>query len=94
MTLDSLADLVRSDSRIGRALRLLEEHATEVEKVAPYTYLVPSCSGKHRYRVVYGGKNEKCSCPGFEFHGEEGLCKHQLAVGILSAKKRVRGVAA
>ncbi len=87
----SLADLVRDDStRVGRALLLLDQHADEIEKVSSEAgvYTVPSSGGIGFYRVEYGGAHESCSCPDFEYRGDDQPCKHLLALGILAAKRR------
>jgi predicted nucleic acid-binding Zn finger protein len=86
------------NTRAERALRLFEEHGSEIERIASEAdvYFVPSeaRTGSSCYRVDY--ENETCSCPDFAFgHGR--ACKHILAVGILNAKRRgasVRALAA
>jgi predicted nucleic acid-binding Zn finger protein len=79
------------NTRAERALRLFEEHGSEIERIASEAdvYFVPSeaRTGSSCYRVDY--ENETCSCPDFAFgHGR--ACKHILAVGILNAKRRAK----
>jgi hypothetical protein len=89
MAVQSLADLVRDpQTRIGRAVLLLDEHGDEIERVAHDLYMVPSCSGTDTYRVRYGGDVETCECSNFAFHGDEEPCKHILSVAISRAKRR------
>jgi hypothetical protein len=43
--------------------------------------------GGRRYIVRYGGLEESCECPDWQF-GDGWSCKHLLAVGALHAAKR------
>src|SRR4051812_12289685 len=76
LTKSSLVDLVHNDqSRLGRAVRLFEEHGDEIEDLGDGIYNVPSSTGTGSYPVNY--TNESCSCPDAEFHTEDGFaCKH------------------
>ena len=89
---------VSPNSRAERALALFEERGSLIRAVAADTYEVPSCGfrGK-RYIVHYGGSEESCSCPDFQYRGN--ICKHLLCIGIKHAARRsgvreVRTVAA
>ena len=93
MAVSSLADIVRNpQTRIGRALRLLDEHGDDIRKVAPFTWVVPSATDEDTYyRVSYGGNTrEWCTCEDFFWHGHEESCKHLLAVGAKVARRRAR----
>ena len=90
MALASLQDLYDPSTRVGRALELLDKHGDQIERVAHDLYLVPSCSGRDSYRVRYGGDVEGCECEDFVRHGDEQSCKHLLAMGIASARRRAR----
>ena len=79
--------LAHPNTRELRALKLYEQHAHEIEKIAPDIYLVPSQDGKRFYRVQYG-ELEFCSCPDHNYRSVN--CVHIFAVGIAYAKRRVR----
>jgi hypothetical protein len=84
----SLAEIIRDpNTRLGRAVLLVEEYGSEIEPLGGGFYLVPSSDGTGSYRVDY--RNETCSCPDTPYHPSE-ACKHVFAVGIFVAKRRAR----
>jgi hypothetical protein len=67
-----------------RVLKLAEEHFEQI--AASYRRgecLVPSCSGRGKFRVTYTSRDESCGCRDREFGN---VCKHILAVAIVAAK--------
>jgi hypothetical protein len=75
----------RPDTREMRALALYRTRGAEIVRTGPWTYEVPSCSGRGSYAVNY--EAETCDCPDARRH--PGLnCKHVLAVAVKRAKRR------
>lgn len=83
----SLPEASRPHTRELRALRLFEERGHQITRVVDDLYLVPSSDGSTWYKVVYGGEEERCSCPAFEFNASVS-CKHLICVGIMHASRR------
>ena len=52
---------LRLSARLQRGIALAEERFEEIEKIAPWTWRVPSCSGPLFYVVDL--KNGLCTCP-------------------------------
>jgi SWIM zinc finger len=78
-----------STQRDQRALDLYRDHVDDIEAIGGDLYLVPSCSSSGSYLVDYA--RETCNCGDFIYRlheGEDGNCKHLLAVGILRATRR------
>ncbi len=80
----SVPSATRLDTRETRALELFRSRGHEIGRVSRDVYLVPSCSGRHRYTVDYA--EETCSCP--DHRGRRVNCLHILAVGVLVSKRR------
>ena len=74
------------ETREARALALYRERGAEIQRTAPFTYNVPSCSGEGFYVVDY--RTERCDCPDFERRGV--ACKHVYAVGIHRSKRHTK----
>ncbi len=91
MDITRIAHLARSETRVGRALQLLNEFGEEgVQHLGEDRYLVIAADGERFHWVTYGGdRPEHCSCRDHAFHPEYS-CKHLLAAGIKSAKRRAR----
>ena len=70
------------ETRELRGLRLFRERGPEMERVAPWTWRVPSCTGTRRYTVDL--KAGSCTCPDHLRRGE--ACKHLYAVEIARVK--------
>jgi hypothetical protein len=69
--------------RCKRGIALYKRYADRIRQTAPWTYLVPSQSGKGIYLVYMKPGEECCSCPDYAMHhalDEEGqesfFCKH------------------
>jgi predicted nucleic acid-binding Zn finger protein len=84
--------------RRGLKLKLAQSRAEEFERVAPFVYRVPSCTGRERYTVDLD--LAYCTCEDYHRHRERGVkdhvCKHMYAVEIVRAKRaaaRVREAA-
>ena len=73
------------DTRESRALALYRERGAEIVRIGPWTYEVPSCTGRGTYAVDYAA--ESCDCPDARRHPELS-CKHLLAVAVKRAKRR------
>jgi hypothetical protein len=58
-----------------------------IERTAPWTYNVPSCTGEDFYVVDY--RRETCDCPDATRHPDLN-CKHLLAVAVKRAKHRAK----
>lgn len=59
----------------------------EIERTAPFTWRVPSCSGSGTYYVYLDIL--RCSCPDHPRAKELGAkCKHVVAAEIVAAKRR------
>jgi hypothetical protein len=69
-------------SREQRGLALARERFEEIERVAPWTWTVPSCTGSGRYLVDI--KTETCSCD--DSLRRNAPCKHLYAASIVHAK--------
>lgn len=76
--------LAHPSTRELRGLQLFRERGAEIVRTAPYTYEVPACTGEHVYTVVYGGREESCSCPDWQYRGA--VCKHVYAIVLWRAK--------
>ncbi len=74
------------DSREARALDLYRTRGHQIIRVVDDLYLVPSSDGSTWYEVLYGGDEERCSCPDHRYRGV--TCIHLYAVGISHAKRR------
>jgi len=79
--------------RCKRGIALYKRYATKIRQTAPWTYLVPSQSGKGIYLVYMKPGEECCSCPDYAIHhalDEEGqesfFCKHYFAARLWKAK--------
>ena len=80
------------ETREGRGIILARERADEFERVAPFVWMVPSCTGDVRYSVdldlLY------CNCTDYQIHRERGIknhvCEHMIAAEIVSVKRRHR----
>jgi len=72
-------------TRESRALALYRTRGAEIVRTGPWTYEVPSCSGRGSYAVDY--EAESCDCPDARRHPELN-CKHLLAVAVKMAKRR------
>ena len=84
----SLADRRHeTTTRTERALRLFEEFGNHITRVVDDLYMVPSADGARWYEVLYGGSEERCNCPAYQY-GDGRACKHLLAVGIKHASRR------
>ncbi len=79
----SVAPPTRPYPRELRALALVQARGREIERTAPWTYLVPSMSGGEPHAVNY--KAERCDCRDMKYRGV--LCAHVYAVGIARAKR-------
>ncbi len=80
----SVPEAPRGDTRELRALELFRSRGHEIRRTGPHTYLVPSCTGEHLYRVDYAV--ESCEC---DDHARRRVnCKHILCVGVLVSKRR------
>ncbi len=73
------------DTRESRALELYRTRGREIVRTGPYTYLVPSCTGRGTYAVDY--EAETCDCPDARRRPDLN-CKHVLAVAVKRAKRR------
>ena len=91
---DPLADAGRRslETREERALALFEAYGDQIEQFGPELYWCPSQDGEREYQVRYGGQEESCTCPDFEYRGSitGRACVHLLAIGIKAAKSRAR----
>ncbi len=73
---------MRLSARFQRGIELAEERFEEIEKIAPWTWRVPSCSGSLFYVVDL--KNGLCTCPDHPPAPER--CKHVSAAAYKKAK--------
>ena len=73
------------DTRETRALELYRTRGREIVRTGPFTYEVPSCTGRGTYAVDYA--RETCDCPDALRHPDLN-CKHLLAVAVKRAKRR------
>ena len=85
MTTRSLAEPRHPDTRDPRALALYRARGAEIVRTGPFTYEVPSCTGRGTYAVDYA--RETCDCPDALRHPDLN-CKHLLAVAVKRAKRR------
>ncbi len=74
---------LRLSARLRRGINLAEERFEEIEKVAPWTWRVPSVSRGPLFYVV-DLKNGLCTCPDYPPEGER--CKHVSAAAYKKAK--------
>lgn len=70
-----------------RGLALYRDRRAEIERVYPFVYRVPSCSGSTSY-TVHLAPRVRCDCPDFERRDE--ACKHVFAAEIAASKTRTR----
>lgn len=74
-------------SREERGLQLFLDHASEVWRVEPHVYRVPSCRGDTVYLVTTKRGQEHCPCPDYQHRGHEGgRCKHIEAAMVYRSK--------
>ena len=78
---------IHPPTRELRGLALYRERGDEIERVYPFVYRVPSCSGEETY-VVHLAPRVRCDCPDFARRGE--ACKHVFAATVAAAKIRAR----
>ena len=71
-----------------RGIALFRDHGDEIERVYPFVYRVPSCSGEATY-TVHLSPRERCECPDHARHPEYS-CKHIIACTLKRAKSRTR----
>jgi hypothetical protein len=69
-------------TRAERGHRLAFDRFEEIEKLRPFTWKVPACSGDHAHLVNL--KLETCSCEDSIYGGH--VCKHLFAARIVAAK--------
>lgn len=79
--------------RCKRGLALYKRYAEKTRNTAPWTYLVPSQSGKGIYLVYMKPGEESCSCPDYAKHyepdeagNETFFCKHYFAARLWKAR--------
>jgi hypothetical protein len=70
------------ETRELRGLKLFRERGAEMERVAPWTWRVPSCTGSRVYTVDL--KAGSCTCPDYRRRQEP--CKHLYAAEIARVK--------
>ncbi len=70
------------ETRELRGLRLFRERGAEMERVALWTWSVPSCTGTRRYTVDL--KAGSCTCPDHRRRGK--ACKHLYAAEMARVK--------
>ncbi len=74
-------------TRCERGIALFREKRGEIERIAAFTYRVPSCSDKAVYTVILD--LGYCSCPDHPRAKDLGdVCKHVYCAVIASAKHR------
>ncbi len=73
---------LRLSARLQRGIALAEERFEDIEKIAPWTWRVPSSRGPLFYVVDL--KNGLCTCPDHPPEGER--CKHVSAAAYKKAK--------
>jgi hypothetical protein len=56
--------------RCKRGIALYKRYAAKIQRTAPWTYLVPSQSGRGIYLVYMKPGEECCSCPDYAMHHE------------------------
>jgi hypothetical protein len=90
---DTISRVSKDNFRCKRGIALYKRYATKLRNTAPWTYLVPSQSGKGIYLVYMKPGEKSCSCPDYAMHhqpDEEGqeafLCKHYFAARLWKAK--------
>lgn len=73
------------ETRELRGIELFRERGAEMERVAPWTWEVPSCTGRRVYAVDL--KAGSCTCP--DHRRREEPCKHLYAAEIARVKTAV-----
>lgn len=83
----------RDNFRCKRGIALYKRYAQKIRNTAPWTYLVPSQSGKGIYLVYMRPGEESCSCPDYAKHHEPDeagnetfFCKHYFAARLWKAR--------
>jgi uncharacterized Zn finger protein len=77
----------KSTTRLQRGVRLFRERGHEIERIGINTYRAPSCTGEDSYLVFTD--MGCCTCPDHRRAKAAGeACKHRVAVGIFTAKRR------
>ncbi len=76
------------ETREARALRLFYADGDRIEQAGPLLYYCPSQDGERYYHVEYGGQDERCTCPDWQYRGQP--CVHLLATAIKQAKGRAK----
>lgn len=71
-----------AETRELRGLALFRECWEEMERIAPWTWSVPSCTRSRTYTVDL--KAGSCTCPDYRRRGE--ACKHLYAAEIARVK--------
>ena len=74
----------RKETREDRGIQLAKAHFDEIVKIRPWTWSVPSCSGRGSYEVNL--KHQSCSCPDAEYRSTGEPCKHSYALSYVLAK--------
>lgn len=78
---------IAQTTRAQRGIALFREKRDEIERVAPFTYRVPSCSDRAMYTVILD--LGYCSCPDHKAaKALEDVCKHGYAAVLAHAKHR------
>lgn len=76
-----------STTRTQRGIALFLDRRDEIERVAPWTYRVPSCTDRATYTVILS--LPYCSCPDHKRAKDLGdVCKHVYAGLLAHAKRR------
>ena len=75
-------DTAPPTTRFARGIILAQEHFEEIERVRPWVWRVPSCSGPGAHFVDL--RHGDCSCPDCVPAGEE--CKHTSAARYVKAR--------
>ncbi len=78
----------RLSTRERRALALFRERGSEIVRIAPHTYRMPSASNRSVYFTTIKPGEESCTCPDYIQHGdaEDFFCKHMFAALIWHSK--------
>jgi hypothetical protein len=75
-------DTAPPTTRLSRGLALAETRFEEIERVRPWIWRVPSCSGPGAHFVDL--RHGDCSCPDRVPEGEE--CKHTVAARFVKGR--------
>lgn len=71
-------------TREERGLQLFLDHGTEIWRIEPHLYRVPSCTSTTVYLVTTRRGQEHCPCPDHEHRGAG--CQHLIAARIFRSK--------